>query len=198
VLGGTSGSISSIELSEFGSASITSSAQLGSRHNSGGKSSLVTEGEDGGSVVHNVHVGVVLKTREHLSAWYVEELDGKTFGVTTSGILNFLVKSRESDESWIANSRLEDSLGEHCWKVGSNVEGSINATNGGEVEGSSVESWELSLGLEQTDVGVKIVVYFVNVIEGEGRLLSKNEVLAVGCYVTRARKSGSSIRKSLC
>jgi len=154
VLGGSSGSIRKIELSKSGSALVSSTAQLGSGHNSCSKSSFIAEGEDRGSIEHNVEVSVVFKARKHLSSNDVVELEGETLGVTSRDVLCLLVKSRETHESRIANSSLEDTLGHSCGKVSSYVEGSLNTSDCGEVEGSSVESWKLSLGLKQTDVGV--------------------------------------------
>jgi hypothetical protein len=57
------------------------------------------------------------------------------------------------------------------------------------VEGSSVSSREVPLGLEFSEVWIQVVVYLVDITNGERRLFSQTKVLAVCGYITSSTES---------
>jgi len=93
----------------------------------------------------------------------------------------------------VASSRLEDTSLEGGWDVGKNVEGGVHTSNSGEVEGSSVRVWKVSLSLQETKVEVQVVAYFVNPINGERSFLSQCKSGAVSGDISRSRETWNSI-----
>jgi hypothetical protein len=190
-------SVWSESLSEGRSASISSTTELSSGLYESTKSGLVLRNKDGESVEHNVHAGVILKSRKKLSAWHVEDLDGESFSVSSGIVLLFLVLSRESKEhvphlSWLENTH------PHVLRKGwLDGKGAVHASSGWKVKGSSVSSWEVSLRLELSKARIEVVVHKVDVSSGERGLLSKFESSAVGSDVSRTRETRDTIRNSL-
>jgi len=174
VFSSTSSTSQRISSTELSSESVSSSTELSSGHNSSSKYSFVVEGKDGECIEDEIVVGIVFKSRKQLLAWDIVELEGKTLSISSSGVLSFLIESRKSHENGVGNTRLEDTSLVLLRKVSSDGKGSVDTSNSGEVESSSVVSWKISLGLQLSDSRVQIVDDFIKVTIGEGRLLSQN------------------------
>jgi hypothetical protein len=81
---------------------------LSSGHNSSTKNGFVVEGKDGEGIEDKVEVSIIFESREQLLAWYIVQLKSKTLGVSSSGVLSFLIESRKSHENGVLSTRLED------------------------------------------------------------------------------------------
>jgi len=162
------GSIGGELLSEWGSASLSSSTKLSSGLNRGTKSSFVLRNENGEGVEHKVDHSVVFKSGEQLYAWDIKNLYSNTLNVSSSVVLLFLVLSRESEVYIPDFSGLKDSNSVLCRKVTSDGEGSIQSSGGWCVEGSSISVWKVPLTLEFSERGIEVVVHKVDIPLGRG------------------------------
>jgi len=186
-------SVGGESLSESRGTLLSSSAKNDSGHNGSRESSLVLGNKDGEGVEDHIHLVVVFKSREVLPSWNIAELDSNSLNVSTSVVLNLFVLSREPQKCWISGSWLEESSCVLSWKVRTDGKGSVGTSNGWGVEGSSVSSRKVSLGLEFSEVRIEIIVYLVDVTKGEGRLFTQAKVLAVCSNITSTTESWLSI-----
>jgi len=98
-----------------------------------------------------------------------------------------LVKSRESKEGSVTSSSGEDTPCDSSGKIRENVEGGFSASNGWEVEGSSVRVGKVPLSLEETKVRVHIIVNCVYPIVRKRSFLSKCKTHAVCGNISSTR-----------
>jgi len=186
-------SVGGESLSESGGTLSSSSAKNDSGHNGSRESSLVLGNKDGEGVEDQIHMMVVFKSSHVLPSWNIAEFDCNSLDVSTSVVLSLFVLSREPQKCWISGSWLEDSSSVLSWKVRTDGKGRVGTSNGWGVEGSSVISRKVSLGLEFSEVWIEIIVYLVDVTNGEGRLFTQAKVLAVCSNITSTTESRLSI-----